>query len=190
MAARDLPGIRGPARGGIAGRATSPGARPVGGECRVFPRGGGKAASATIRALCEDPARRGRPPDRRCAADRSLGRGSAAPARSTTWRAAWPGREALLRDRDLARHCAAIHFGTTDEGGLYRRALADLGLAATRVAIVDDRGRYGIARGNRHGAATIWFRSGRLRDELPDAATGQPTYTITALAALLPVLGA
>jgi len=100
----------------------------------------------------------------------------------------YPGRRAarvaLLRDRDLARH-----FAATDKDGLYRRALADLDLAATRVAIVDDRVCRGIARGNRHGATTIWFRNGRFRDELPDATTGQPTYTITTLAALPAVLG-
>lgn len=105
----------------------------------------------------------------------------------------YPGRraarEALLRDRDLARHFAASHFGVTDTDGLYRRALADLDLAATRVAIVDDRVCRGIARGNRHVATTIWFRNGRFRDALPDAATGQPTHTITALVALPTVLG-
>ncbi len=98
-------------------------------------------------------------------------------------------REALLRDRDLARHFAAIHFGATDKDSLYRRARADLDLAATRVAIVDDRVCRGIAWGNRHGATTIWFRNGRFRDALPDAATDRPTDTITALAALPTVFG-
>ena len=105
----------------------------------------------------------------------------------------YPGRraarEALLRDRDLARHFAAIRFGPTDKDGLYRWALADLDLPATGVAIVDDRVCRGIAWGNRHGTTTIWFRNGRFRDALPDAATGQPTYTIAAVAALPTVLG-
>ncbi len=97
-------------------------------------------------------------------------------------------REALLRDRDLARHFAAIHFGPTDKDGLYRRALADLDLPATGIAIVDDRVCRGIAWGNRHGATTIWFRNSKFRDEVPDAATGSPTHTITALGAVPRVL--
>lgn len=99
-------------------------------------------------------------------------------------------REALLRERDLARHFATTQFGPRDKDRLYQAALADLGLEPRQVAIVDDRIARGIAWGNRHGATTVWFRNGKFRDELPNAATGAPTHTIAALGDLPRVLTA
>ena len=98
-------------------------------------------------------------------------------------------RYAVLRAQGIERHFAAILFGRADKDHLYRQALVALGLPAPRVAVVDDRLVRGIAWGNRHGAVTVWFRNGTFRDELPDAATGTPTYTIGRLREVGAVLG-
>ena len=97
-------------------------------------------------------------------------------------------RYAVLRAQGIERHFAAILFGREDKDQLYRQALVTLGLPATRVAVVDDRLARGIAWGNRHGAMTIWFRNGKFRDELLDAATGAPTYTVSSLGEVCTVL--
>ena len=97
-------------------------------------------------------------------------------------------RYAVLRAEGIERHFAAILFGRADKDRLYRQALVALGLSPARVAVVDDRLARGIAWGNRHGAVTIWFRNGKFRDELPDAATGAPTDTIGSLREVCTVL--
>lgn len=97
-------------------------------------------------------------------------------------------RLAMLRDSGLESHFAAVRFVASDKDRAYDETLAELGVAPSAVAIVDDRARRGIAWGNRHGATTIWLRRGRFADELPDAATGDPTHTLGAIGELAALL--
>ncbi len=90
----------------------------------------------------------------------------------------------LLRDAGLATSFAAVLFAPNDKDGLYERALAELDLRATDVALVDDRMEAGIRWGNHRGAMTIWLRRGKFAHERPTSETGLPTYTIDTLAAL------
>jgi len=90
-------------------------------------------------------------------------------------------RRSTVAEADIERFFAVIAFVPGDKEGAYRDVLAQLALSATDVAIVDDRVRRGIAWGNAQGATTIWLRRGRFADELPDTATGLPTYTIGAV---------
>ena len=97
-------------------------------------------------------------------------------------------RRAAIAEADIGRFFEAIVFVADDKEGAYRDVLARLVLPATDVAIVDDRVRRGIAWGNAHGATTIWLRRGRFAAELPDAATGLPTYTIGAVEEITTIL--
>jgi FMN phosphatase YigB (HAD superfamily) len=98
-------------------------------------------------------------------------------------------RYRVLRVADLERHFAPILFAPRDKDALYRRALAELGLRAEEVAVVDDRAVRGIRWGNHHGATTIWLRGGAFAGEAPDAETGAPTHTIGSLGELEEALG-
>jgi FMN phosphatase YigB (HAD superfamily) len=93
-------------------------------------------------------------------------------------------RSAALRDSGLEAYFSAVHFVSVDKDAAYVEALAELGVSPTTTAIIDDRVRRGIAWGNQHGATTVWLRRGRFANELPDAATGEPTYTIAAIGEL------
>lgn len=97
-------------------------------------------------------------------------------------------RQQMLRDNGIESCFAAVRFVAADKDGAYVETLAELGVRAQDVAIVDDRVRRGIAWGNRHGALTIWLRRGRFAAELPDEVTGQPTYTIGELHELARIL--
>ncbi len=97
-------------------------------------------------------------------------------------------RRATIAAANIERFFAAIAFVPDDKEGAYRNVLARLALPATDVAIVDDRVRRGIAWGNAQGATTIWLRRGRFAAELPDAATGLPTYTIGAVEEIATIL--
>lgn len=97
-------------------------------------------------------------------------------------------RRAVLAEADIGRFFKVITFVPDDKEGAYRDLLAQLALSPAAVAIVDDRMRPGIAWGNARGATTIWLRRGRFAAELPDAAIGQPTYTIDAIDDLTTIL--
>jgi len=89
-------------------------------------------------------------------------------------------RRATIAAANIERFFAVIAFVADHKESAYRDVLAQLALPPTEVVVVDDRMRRGIAWGNAHGATTIWLRRGRFAAELPDAATGPPTYTIGA----------
>lgn len=98
----------------------------------------------------------------------------------------------LIRRTGLDRYfeCMRAVPRGTPKDGILDETLAELALAPHEVAVVDDRMFRSIAWGNRVGATTFWVRRGRFADELPTRETGQPTYTIGAVADLLPILGA
>lgn len=97
-------------------------------------------------------------------------------------------RRATIAEADIERFFAVIAFVPGDKEGAYRDVLTQLVLSPTEVVVVDDRMRRGIAWGNAQGATTIWLRRGRFAAELPDATTGQPTYTIGAVEEIASIL--
>ena len=90
-------------------------------------------------------------------------------------------RMQVLQACGIERYFSAVYFAQKDKDSLYATALANLGLLAREVAIVDDRVVRGIRWGNSCGATTIWLRRGKFRDEEPNEETGEPTYVISNL---------
>ena len=65
-----------------------------------------------------------------------------------------------------------------DKTAGFEKLLADLKIAPTDVAVVDDYAIRGIDWGNRSGATTFWFPNGKFADVTP----AQPaTHTISSL---------
>jgi len=76
----------------------------------------------------------------------------------------------------------------TDKDALYDQVVEHLALPRQEILIVDDRVIRGIKYGNAHGHPTVWIKRGKFSTELPDAETGEPTYTITELTELKTIL--
>lgn len=75
-----------------------------------------------------------------------------------------------------------------DKDVLYDQVVQHFGLPREEILIVDDRVIRGIRYGNEHGHPTVWIKKGKFAGELPNAQTGMPTHTITALAQLKDIL--
>lgn len=97
-------------------------------------------------------------------------------------------RRQVLKDNNMEKYFDSITFVKEDKDSAYEKALIELNVEPKDIVIIDDRVKRGISWGNKRGVATIWFRNGRFRDELPDESTGEPTYTITNLSELLKIL--
>ena len=54
--------------------------------------------------------------------------------------------------------------------------------------VVDDRSLRGIMVGNRLGCQTAWIQNGKYAHEVPNEETGEPTYKINSVEALLKIL--
>ena len=98
------------------------------------------------------------------------------------------------RVREIARSPLAPYFtsitvantqivGSKDQA--YALLLAHYGYSPASIAVVDDHVHRGIQWGNHHRATTIWIRQGQRRTVEPTEHTGQPSYTIDDLGALL-----
>ncbi len=97
-------------------------------------------------------------------------------------------RKRILKESNFEKYFDSTIFVKEDKDSAYEKALLELGVDPVEVAIVDDRVKRGVAWGNKRGAATIWFRNGKFKDELPDGETGEPTNTILNLSELLQIL--
>jgi FMN phosphatase YigB (HAD superfamily) len=64
---------------------------------------------------------------------------------------------------------------------LFKEIASQLNLRPEEILIVDDRTIRGIKYANQHGHPSIWLQQGKFASELPNAATGQPTYTVKSL---------
>ena len=80
-----------------------------------------------------------------------------------------------------------IVFCDTPEGkdDAYLRISRITDIPINEIAIVDDYVIRGIAWGNRNGATTYWFKNGKFSNQMPNSATGIPSYTICELRTIL-----
>jgi FMN phosphatase YigB (HAD superfamily) len=87
-------------------------------------------------------------------------------------------RRKVIGASGVARYFEIILVDDKNKDAMYENALAQLRVSPKEVAVVDDRVIRGVAWGNRHGATTIWVRRGEFADDMPTAATGEPTIII------------
>jgi len=71
---------------------------------------------------------------------------------------------------------------------MFDHIVEKFGLSRGEVLIVDDRAFRGVKYGNKNGHPTVWIQKGKYASELPNAETGQPTYTIHDLKELKDIL--
>ncbi len=70
----------------------------------------------------------------------------------------------------------------------YLECMGRLNTLPSNTLIVDDRSVRGIKIGNNLGCKTAWIRNGKYADEMPNEATGNPTYVIDSIKDLLSIL--
>src|SRR3989344_9318755 len=87
--------------------------------------------------------------------------------------------EIMLADGIVKGQEADLALDKKDK--MFDRIVQDFGLSREEILIVDDRVFRGIRYGNKHGHPTVWIKKGKYSNELPNAETGQPTYTIREL---------
>ena len=75
-----------------------------------------------------------------------------------------------------------------EKDAAFERAVRKLGVSYNEIAVIDDRIVRGIRWGNKHGCMTIWLQKGKFAEELPNAETGQPSYTIHELKELTKII--
>ena len=71
---------------------------------------------------------------------------------------------------------------------MFDQIVQHFGLPRNEILIVDDRAFRGVKYGNKNGHPTVWIQKGKYANELPNAETGQPTYTIHDLKELKDIL--
>ena len=64
------------------------------------------------------------------------------------------------------------------------KLVKELNLPKEEILFVDDRVVKSIRYGNNNGFPTVWLQNGLFANELPDADTGTPTFTIKTLSEL------
>ncbi len=97
-------------------------------------------------------------------------------------------RREILNKNKLEKYFELISFTTEDKDALYKETLRKLGVDAKEAIIVDDRVIRGIKWGNQNATTTIWLQKGKFENELPDAETGTPTFTIKNLREIKTIL--
>lgn len=97
-------------------------------------------------------------------------------------------RRKIITQADIERHFKLILFGPADKGALYEDALARLSLSPADVVIVDDRLERGVQWGRTHGAVTVWYRGSGSPTQTADDPSLVPTYTVTSLSEMVPLL--
>ncbi|MBI2147403.1 HAD hydrolase-like protein [Candidatus Woesearchaeota archaeon] len=70
----------------------------------------------------------------------------------------------------------------------FQECLNSMKLSPEEALVVGDKITGEITLGNRMGMATVWFRNGKFSGVLPKSLEEQPTYVITSLQELLPIL--
>jgi FMN phosphatase YigB (HAD superfamily) len=75
-----------------------------------------------------------------------------------------------------------------DKDMVFDKIVEKLELPRSQILIVDDRTIRGIKYGNQQGHPTVWFQNGKFANELPDASTGTPTFTIHSLSELIEII--
>lgn len=98
-------------------------------------------------------------------------------------------RYKVMYEAGILDHFALILFGE-DKPEMYDLAVASMQWKPNELTIVDDRVRRGVAWGNAYGCMTVWVRSGKFANELPDVSTGMPTATIASVIDLGGLFGA
>ncbi len=71
---------------------------------------------------------------------------------------------------------------------LLEDALGQLKIPPAEILVVDDRVIRGIAWINRHGGTSIWYRSGKFSNELPQNDEQKPNFTVSSMKELLVLL--
>lgn len=84
----------------------------------------------------------------------------------------------------LKTYFEKISITDSDKDLAFGETAKYLGFPNEEVLIVDDRTIRGVRYGNKNGHQTVWIQKGRFSDELPNAETGVPTYTIKSLTEL------
>ncbi len=97
-------------------------------------------------------------------------------------------REKELKASPLRQYFEMALATDKDKDELFEQVVEHLGLPREEILIVDDRTVRGIRYGNTHGHPTVWLQKGKYANELPNASTGQPTYTIHQLNELKSIL--
>ncbi|MFH1161932.1 MAG: HAD hydrolase-like protein [Candidatus Jorgensenbacteria bacterium] len=90
-------------------------------------------------------------------------------------------RKLQVENSPLRKYFEVALVTDTDKDALFDRIVEQLNLPRGEILIVDDRVVRGIRYGNRHGHPTVWVKQGKFSEELPNADTGIPTYTINSL---------
>ena len=64
---------------------------------------------------------------------------------------------------------------------MLNKLIQKLNLPKEEILLIDDRMVKSIKYGNKNGYLTVWLQKGPFANELPNAETGIPTYTIKSL---------
>lgn len=97
-------------------------------------------------------------------------------------------RRVQIEQSPLRAYFEMARVTDTDKDALYEQVVRHFGLPGEEILIVDDRVIRGIRYGNEHGHPTVWLKKGKFESELPNEATGMPTYMISELAGLQKIL--
>lgn len=87
-------------------------------------------------------------------------------------------RNRQIDESPLKAYFEKISVTDSDKDLAINETAKYLGLPNEEILIVDDRTVRGIRYGNKNGYQTAWIQAGRFSNELPNAETGTPTYTI------------
>lgn len=88
-------------------------------------------------------------------------------------------RRARVERLGWDRYFQCLDIVMLNKDAAYERTAARLGVPCREIAVVDDMVHRGVAWGNRRGCLTIWLCRGRYAKQLPNARSGQPSYTFT-----------
>ena len=97
-------------------------------------------------------------------------------------------RRKKIDESGVAQYFTLILVGGENKDEMYERVLSELNITVQNTIIVDDQVIRGISWGNNRGAKTIWVKWGKFADILPTDETGTPTYTVSDIREIAPLL--
>jgi len=97
-------------------------------------------------------------------------------------------RRQFITDLDLDKFFSTIIITNQKTAENFQTIIDRCPQPPSKTFIVGDRVKREITIGNSLNCITIWFRQDKFANELPDAPTEQPTYTITDLPEVLAIV--
>lgn len=97
-------------------------------------------------------------------------------------------RRKKIDESGVAQYFTLILVGDENKDEMYERILSELNVTAQNTIVVDDQVIRGILWGNKKGATTVWVKWGKFADILPTDETGIPTYTVSDIREITPLL--